>query len=246
MSGGVPEPVAPGIHAERFVVADPVRRSFLEETAPQRAAGFWWRNLGARLFRWSPPPSRRWRNRLLRLFGAAVDPTARIAPSVRVDRPWNLRVGPGAIIEERVILECIGRIEIGEQARIERLAHLCAGSHDYHERHMPILRRPIRIGRRARIATDAFVGPGVSIGDGCFLAPRSSAFHDLPPGTVCVGEPARPRGRRRDPGGGRAVGTAEEHPRREGAEGADGPGTQAPAGGVSTRRRALGERREDE
>ena len=58
---------------------------------------------------------------------------------------------------------------------------------------MKIVRRAITIGCNVWIAADAFVGPGVTLGDDCLLAARSSAFHDLPAGQVCIGEPAKPR-----------------------------------------------------
>ena len=58
---------------------------------------------------------------------------------------------------------------------------------------MSIMPAPIVVGEDVWIAADAFVGPGVTLGDGVVLAARSSAFHDLPEGMVCIGEPARPR-----------------------------------------------------
>src|SRR5262245_33635286 len=45
------------------------------------------------LFRPSPRPLRRWRNFLLRVFGAQIDKTAVIYPSTRIWGPWNLTMG---------------------------------------------------------------------------------------------------------------------------------------------------------
>src|SRR5262249_45626900 len=42
------------------------------------------------LFRLSPRPLHRWRNLLLRLFGAKLHPTSRVYPRARVWAPWNL------------------------------------------------------------------------------------------------------------------------------------------------------------
>jgi putative colanic acid biosynthesis acetyltransferase WcaF len=86
----------------------------------------------------------------------------------------------------------MGEVLIGEGSRISQYSHIISGTHDYTSRDMRIERRPIRIGKEVWIAADAFVGPGVTIGDGCLLAARSSAFRNLPPGQVCMGEPARP------------------------------------------------------
>ena len=128
---------------------------------------------------------------MLRLFGATVHRSAFISPSVRIDYPWNLVVDRDVFVAHNVILNCMGRVEIGAGTRISQYAHLCAGTHAYERRDMKIIRCGITIGRDSWIATDAFVGPGVSIGDRCLLAARSSAFSDLPTGYVCIGEPAK-------------------------------------------------------
>jgi putative colanic acid biosynthesis acetyltransferase WcaF len=96
-------------------------------------------------------------------------------------------------IDRKVILDCTGTITIGEATRISPFAHLCAVTYDYTSVQMPVVTAPITIGRDVWIANDAFVGPGVTVGDGAVLAARSSAFSDLPTGQVCMGEPARPR-----------------------------------------------------
>ncbi len=173
-------------------VPGPRRRVFMERSAGERARIFWWSLVRSVGFRWSPAAWHGWRAFLLRAFGADVHPAARIAPSARIDHPWNLRLGRSSAVAERAILNCLGRIEIGAGARIDRDAHLCAASHDYRRADMPILRRPITVGAGAWIGEDAFVGPGVTVGEGCVLTPRSSAFRDLPAGAVCSGEPARP------------------------------------------------------
>jgi len=42
------------------------------------------------------------------------------------------------------------------------------------------------------LATDVFVAPGVTIGEGDVIDARSSVLHDLPPLMVCAGTPAKP------------------------------------------------------
>ncbi len=169
------------------------RGVFLPQTVAERVLGFWWGVVRALLFRWSPPPLNRWRIALLRLFGATVHSSAIISPSVRIDHPWNLVVDRDVNMAHCIILNCMGTIEIGAGTIISQYAHLCAGTHDYQRRDMKIVRRSIKIGTGVWIATDSFVGPGVTIGDNSLLAARSSAFSDLPAGQVCIGEPARPR-----------------------------------------------------
>ncbi len=173
-------------------IPDPKQRNFFPQSFGKRVAGFWWSFVRHTLFRWSPPPLNGWRRWLLRRFGATVHPSVCIAPSVRVDYPWNLAVDREVVIAHNVIINCMGRVDIGAGTRISQYAHLCAGTHDYLRRDMKIVSRPITIGKGVWIAVDAFVGPEVTIGDRSLLAARSSAFSDLPSGYVCIGEPAKP------------------------------------------------------
>lgn len=172
------------------------QRDFLGRSFGERFRESCWSIVRFTLFRWSPPGLHLWRIGLLRLLGAEVHRSVRIAPSVRIDFPWNLRARAGVAIAHGVILNCMGTVTLGAGTRISQYAHICAGTHDYQSPEMPIVRSPITVGRDVWIAADAFVGPGITIGDGALLAARSSAFGDLPPGQVCIGEPARPRGPR--------------------------------------------------
>ena len=115
----------------------------------------------------------------------------KIRETVHVEIPWNLSVGEHSAVGDHAILYCLGPVTIGRYVTISQYAHLCAGTHDTRDRAMTLLRPPITIGDDAWIATDAFVGPGVTIGARTILGARSSAFKDLPPDVVAVGNPAR-------------------------------------------------------
>lgn len=182
-------PAADEAHTE---IAAPRRRAFLDLSFGERALGFWWSITWQILFRWSPPAMNWWRLWLLGRFGAEIGRRCFIAPSTRIDFPWHLSLGDDVVIGHKCIINCMGAITIGDRTHISQYAHLCAGTHEYHRRDMRILREDIEVGSDVWIAADAFVGPGVSIGAGALLAARSSAFGDLPPGMICVGEPARP------------------------------------------------------
>ncbi|MGH7178799.1 MAG: hypothetical protein ACREJC_15580, partial [Tepidisphaeraceae bacterium] len=69
---------------------------------------------------------------------------------------------------------------------------LCAGSHDSTSTDYPLLRPSIAVGKDCWIAADAFVGPGVTIGDRTVVGARASVFSDLPGDVIAVGNPARP------------------------------------------------------
>ncbi|VTZ26248.1 putative glycose-acyl transferase (fragment) [Methylocella tundrae] len=66
-----------------------------------------------------------------------------------------------------------------------------SGTHDIDSPTFQLYTRPIRICRYAWVASDAFVGPGVTVGEGAVLGARGVAFKSLEPWTVYGGNPAR-------------------------------------------------------
>ena len=138
-----------------------------------------------------------WRRFLLRLFGAEIASTARIYGSARIWYPPNLSVGSHASIGRGVNVYCMGPISIGPYALVSQGAHLCGGTHDIDHPHFQLHARPITLGARAWIAAEAFVGPGVRVGEGAVLGARGVAMRDLMPWTVYGGNPAVVLRRRR-------------------------------------------------
>jgi putative colanic acid biosynthesis acetyltransferase WcaF len=60
---------------------------------------------------------------------------------------------------------------------------------------MPLLKLPISIGTDCWICADAFIGPGLTIGDHSIVAARAVVVKPVPPGTIIGGNPARQIGR---------------------------------------------------
>jgi acetyltransferase-like isoleucine patch superfamily enzyme/glycosyltransferase involved in cell wall biosynthesis len=151
-----------------------------------------WGMVQGTVFQFSPHNAYAWRSMLLRMFGARIGKNVRIRRSVHVEIPWNLAIGDHSIVGDHAILYCLGKVTLGSFVTISQYAHLCAGTHETHSREMALLRPPIAVGDDVWIAADAFVGPGVTIGDRTILGARASAFTDLPPDVVAVGNPAKP------------------------------------------------------
>jgi len=155
------------------------------------------------LARWTPPNFSPWRIWLLKRFGARCDKGAMIAADVRVWLPRNLHLGENASIGPGVNCYTMGPISIGPRTIISQHAHLCAGSHDVTDPDFQLIARRVTIGADVWIAAEAFVAPGVTIGDGVVLAARGCAFTALEPWTIYRGNPAvavRPRVWRKRPG----------------------------------------------
>ena len=140
---------------------------------------------------WTPPAFQPVRRLLLQLFGAEVDATAMVRGSARIWWPGNLRIGARASLGPGTICYNVAPIMIEDFAIVSQRAHLCTGTHDVDDPGFPLRSRPIRIGRQAWIAAEAFVGPGVSVGEGAVLGARGVAVRDLDRWTVYAGNPAR-------------------------------------------------------
>lgn len=163
-----------------------------------RARRVLWRVAWAVLAAWTPPafmPVRRW---VLQGFGAQIHPTAMVRGGARIWWPGHLRMEAYASLGPQVICYNVAPIMIGEGAIVSQRAHLCTGSHDIDHPDLPLVSRPIVVGRRAWIAAEAFVGPGVLVGEGAVLGARAVATRPLEPWTVYIGNPCTPVRSRRE------------------------------------------------
>lgn len=142
------------------------------------------------LARWTPPPLHRWRRLILIAFGAQLGAGARVYSSARIWLPANLELGDNALIGPRVNLYNQGRIVIGARSVVSQGAHICASSHDIRDPDFQLVLRPVTIGENCWVAAEAFVGPGVTMGDGSVLAARAAMFEDCSSWTVYRGNPA--------------------------------------------------------
>lgn len=150
-----------------------------------------WNYLGQKLFRLTFHNWYGIRNSLLRLFGARIGSHVRLRPTVLVEQPWNLRIDDHSSVGDYTTLYCLGPVSIGKFVSISQRAHLCAGTHDINHPQLPLVRPPIVVHDQVWIAADAFVGPGVTVGEGAVLGARGCAFKDLSAWGIYGGNPAR-------------------------------------------------------
>ncbi len=106
----------------------------------------------------------------------------------------DVYIGPRAIIDP---WHC-WLITIDDEATLAPGVHLLA--HDAStKRHLGWTRiGRIRIGRRAFIGSGSIVLPNTTVGDDAIVGAGSVVRHDIPPGCVAAGNPAKPIGRTED------------------------------------------------
>jgi putative colanic acid biosynthesis acetyltransferase WcaF len=161
-------------------------------TTKDKALRVLWYIVQATLFRCSPRRADRWRAFLIRCFGGKIGKVDVIRNTVRIEVPWYITLGDHVQLGDRVYLYSIGPISIGDHTIISQFSHVCGGTHDAERLDFPLVRIPITIGSYCWIATEVFISPGVTIGNGVVVGARANVLTDLPEWKICVGSPAKP------------------------------------------------------
>ena len=134
---------------------------------------------------------RGWRALILKMFGAKVGYKANIYASVKIWAPWNLSIGDYSSLGPEVDCYNQGKISIGKNSVISQKSYLCASTHDFTISKFPLIVKYIEIKDQVWIAADAFVAPGVTIGEGAVIGARSAVVKNVDDWTVVGGNPAR-------------------------------------------------------
>ncbi len=132
-----------------------------------------------------------WKRFLLRCFGARMHKTAKVYSSVRIYMPWNLEMEEYSCLAPEVDCYNAAKVKIGAHATVSQKSYLCAASHDITNRLNPLITAPIIIEDQAWIGAAAYIGLGVTIGQGGIVGATASVFKDVEPWSVVGGNPAK-------------------------------------------------------
>ena len=129
---------------------------------------------------------------LSRLFGREVDASLRVFPPFYTDFGRNIHIGRGVFINACCHFQDHGGVWLGDGCQIGHnvvfatLNHALAPS-----RRQTTRPAPIRLGRNGWVGSNATILQGVTIGDDAVVAAGAVVTHNVPPGTVVAGVPAR-------------------------------------------------------
>ena len=85
---------------------------------------------------------------------------------------------------------------IGSHATVSQYAFLCTASHDIRDPHMKLITAPIVVANQSWVCAGAFVGMGLTIGEGAVAGAMAVVTKDVPAWQIVAGNPARIIGQR--------------------------------------------------
>ncbi|MEA2711729.1 MAG: hypothetical protein QOF78_4330 [Phycisphaerales bacterium] len=150
-----------------------------------------WAFVQGTLYKWSFHTSNNWRAFLLRSFGADIAERCTIRRTSKVYYPWKLKMGALACLGDDVNVYNLGPVTLEARATISQEAYICAGTHDYTKLTMPLLTPPIVLKADSWVCARAFIGPGVTVGEGAIVGAAAVAMKDVPDWTIVAGNPAK-------------------------------------------------------
>jgi putative colanic acid biosynthesis acetyltransferase WcaF len=127
---------------------------------------------------------------MLRLFGAKVGERVVIRSGVNITFPWYVDIGDDVWLGEEACLLSLAPIVIENDVCISQRVFLCTGSHDFRTKTFDLVTKPITVRRGSWIAAQAFVAPGVEIGEGSLVSAGSVVIETVQPRSLVRGNPA--------------------------------------------------------
>jgi len=127
---------------------------------------------------------------LLRLFGARLGRGVVVRSGANITFPWRFTAGDYVWIGEDVLVLSLAPVTLGSHVCLSQRAFLCSGSHAWRSETFDLRTRPIVVGDSVWIAAQAFVGAGVSIGQGSVVSVGAVVMENVPENSLAKGNPA--------------------------------------------------------
>ena len=127
---------------------------------------------------------------LLRWFGAKIGTGVLIKPGVNIKYPWLLEVGNHCWIGERVWIDNLTQVVIGDNVCLSQGAMLLTGNHHYSLPTFDLQVASIVLEEGVWIGAKSIVCPGVTCHSHAVLAVNAVATKSLEAYTIYQGNPA--------------------------------------------------------
>ena len=127
---------------------------------------------------------------ILRLFGAKIGKKVTLKPGINIKYPWFLEIGDNAWIGEKVWIDNLTRVKIGNNVCISQRALLICGNHNYKKSSFDLIVKEIIIENGVWIGANSTVCPGVTCFSHSILTFGSVATKNLEAYGIYSGNPA--------------------------------------------------------
>ena len=128
---------------------------------------------------------------ILRCFGSKIGAGFYLQPEVSIHFPWKLEIGNNCWVGKQTEIHNMEFLRIADNVAIAHRVFITTGSHDYTKKRHPYRNQPTTICSKVWIASCAFIGPGVVIGDGCVIYAGSVVTKSTPPWKRIAGNPSQ-------------------------------------------------------
>ncbi len=149
-----------------------------------------WFFLGSPLFRSHLLSASWFRVGLLLLFGARIGDRVVIRHDVNIKYPWHLVIGNDCWIGERVWIDSLTTVRIGNDVCISQGAYLCTGNHNWSDPAFGLMIAPIQLNDGAWAGAMCLLTPGAVLGKGAVAAAGSVISGTVPDLQIFSGNPA--------------------------------------------------------
>jgi len=139
-------------------------------------------------------PSHHIRKFIYKALGAEIGKNVVFHFRTEIRGIHRLKIGNGTIIGDNALLAAKRGLTIGKNVNLSSNVSIYSGAHDHRDpyfRSTPATTRPITIGDRVWIGSNAIILTGVTIGEGAVVCAGCVVTKDVEPYTVVAGIPAR-------------------------------------------------------
>ena len=151
---------------------------------------FCWYGINALIFKSSLFPFYKLKVFLLRLFGAKAGHNVLIKPQVNIKYPWFLEIGNNVWIGEKVWIDNLAKVIIGNNVCLSQGSLLLTGNHDYTKVSFDLIVDKIVLEDGVWIGAGAMVCGGTICRDHVVLSVGSVATGELESMGIYRGNPA--------------------------------------------------------
>ena len=178
-------------HGNRIAIKEAFRRAFVRFYN-------WGLDFKLMSLRWlGNIPLHSIRNTCYRLAGIKIGKGSTIHMGANFFQPKGISIGEDSIVGNRAFLDGRAPLKIGSHVDIASEVMIYNSEHDVHQEDMKAVEEPVVIEDYVFIGPRAIILPGVKIGKGAVVAAAAVVTHNVPPGKIVGGVPAREIGERK-------------------------------------------------